>query len=153
MDEETQPVTKHVIAPHRMDAFNEVSNNIRNLHEDISSALDLSVIKTHFVQHVDMLKQKEDKLRDTVKKLELTKETLIEEVHFRESEENRISEIIDDLRTQKNNIKVKLSGYECDVKNIQTEKEKLDALVARMKSVLSEMREKIREFSTIVKAE
>ena len=153
MDEETQPVTKHVIASHRVDAFNEVSSNIRNLHEDISSALDLSAVKTHFVQHVDMLKQKEDKLRDTVRKLELTKETLIEEVHFREAEEGRISRIIDELREQKSNIEVKLSGYEHDVKNIRAEKEKLDALVARMKNVLAEMREKVKEFSNIVKAE
>jgi len=153
MNEETQPETKDVIAPHRVTAFNEVSSNIRNLHEDISSALDLSAIKTHFVQHVDMLKQKEDKLRDTVRKLELTKETLSEEVHFRESEEKRISKIIDELREQKNGIEVRLSGHEYEVKNIKSEKEKLDALVGRMKNVLSEMREKIREFSNIVKAE
>jgi len=153
MDEETLPDMNTVVAPHRLNEFNEVHSSIKNLHEDISSALDLSEIQTNFDHHSNLLKQKEDKLRETVRKLELTKETLLEEVHVRESDEKKLNQMILDLRAQKTEIESRLSGYEQDVQSIQSEKEKLDSLLSRMKGVLTEMREKVAEFQKVVKAE
>jgi chromosome segregation ATPase len=153
MEAETKIEEKNLMAPHRIEAFNEVHSNIKCLNEGISTALDLSSIKKHFDDHSELLNQKQEKLLETVKKLELTKETLSEEVNYRETEELRLNQIISELRAQKSEIETRLSGHEHDVQNLQSEKEKLDSLLARMKGVLSEMHTKVKEFQQIVKAE
>jgi len=153
MNEEILTEVNKVLAPHRVEAFKEVHSSIECLHKDLSEALDLTSIQNQFDQHVFNLKQKEDQLRSTIKKLELTKETLVEEVHHRETEEQRITQLISDLKIKREELDRHLSGYEHDVQNLKSEKEKLDGLLGRMKSVLLEMRTKVQEFSTIVKAE
>jgi len=153
MIEETQFEENKVMAPHRVEAFSNVHRNIKHLHEDLSHAFDFTAAKQQFDNHLTSLKQKEDKLRSTIRKLELSKMTLAEEVNLRESEELRLANLIDQLREQKNGIDAKIGGYEGDIKSLRTDKEKLDTLLERMKNVLNEMHEKVQEFHSIVKAE
>tara|TARA_Y100000310_G_scaffold344910_1_gene460437 strand:- start:811 stop:1269 length:459 start_codon:yes stop_codon:yes gene_type:complete len=152
MTEETQP-DSNTMAPHRVEAFTEVHSSIKGLHNDISNALNLSVIKRNFDEHASNLRQKEEKLLETVKKLELTKETLVEEVHHREAEELNLDKQIRELRVQRDEITSRLTGFEHDKQGIQAEKVKLDSLLTRMRGVLSEMRGKVGEFENILKAE
>lgn len=148
---ETRFEDKTIMAPHRIEAFNEVHASIRQLNDGISNALDLSSIQKRFEDHAVLLKEKEQKLLRTVQKLELTKNTLSEEMHFREQEELRLNQIVSQLRTQKIEITARLAGYEHDVKTLQSEKEKLDALLNRLNRTISEMHGKVQEFKEIVR--
>jgi len=153
MAEETYRESNENMAPNRAEAFNHVHNSIQNLHTGISSALDFTAAQNQFSTHVESIKQKEQKLRETVRKLELTKGTLADEMLVRESEELKLNRMIDELTSQRRTIETRISEHEQEVKGIKVEKEKLDALLARMKNVLTEMSEKIREFSEITKTE
>jgi len=132
-----------MVEDNKTEAITHLDELITGLHTDISSALNVDQAKEQFDSHVTELREKETKLRDTVTKLELTKKTLHEEMLKRESEEQELLSVIDNLKEQQAALDAKIGGHEQSITSLKKEKETLHALADRMKTVLSDMKSKI----------
>ncbi len=121
----------------------ELEGLIDNLHKNIDSSLNVDKARANFEEMAHHLNKKKGKLKETLAMLENTKKTLDEEMQKRFQEEQDLSERLTELTNEKAKLEADIRNSEHRIKDIQTEKKKLEFLAHNLKGTLNEMHSKV----------
>lgn len=123
----------------------ELESTLVELDEGVQTAFNVDDVQAQFNQLVGTLNQKRTEMQGTIKKLELTKNTLKQELRKRSAEEAKVNYVVSELEQEKESIESTIRENKEKSVKLAAEKEKLSVLMGSLKTAIEEMRAKVKE--------
>ncbi len=123
----------------------ELESTLHELNDHVELAFNVEDVQAQVNALVRNLHEKRSEMRETIRSLEKTKNSLKLELQRRDTEEEKLNRIISDLQAEMAAIEQGIAEDHTKIEKIQAEKEKLSVLMGSLKTAIEEMREKLVE--------
>ncbi len=123
----------------------ELESTLHELNDHVELAFNVEDVQAQVNALVRNLHEKRSEMRETIRNLERTKNSLKLELQRRDTEEEKLNRIIFDLQAEMAAIEQSIAEDHSKIEKIQAEKEKLSVLMGSLKTAIEEMREKLVE--------